>query len=401
MSNHSPAIESPAGTIAGLPLWLKGLVPLLLLAAVVVAVLKVGPAGIARSTVPPVEALSIQRVAFPRPGLVVVSVVNGGPVATTVAQVMVDEALWNHHLDGDRTIPRLGSRTIEIPYPWVLGEPLRLTLVSSTGLTFSHDVEVAVQSPQADAKFLGTFALIGLYVGVLPIFIGLLWLPFLRGIDRKWVDFFLALTVGLLLFLGVDALAEAIDTSAAVASAFQGIGLVLLGVLGAPLLINAISKMRRPADAASSPMYVATLIALGIGLHNLGEGLAIGTAYASGSIALGAFLVLGFLIHNTTEGLGIVAPLGQERPSIGFLARLGLLAGLPTVAGAWIGGLTHSPALITLFFALGAGAVVQVVWELIKLFRRRGEGGLLRPLNAVGLLAGLVLMYATGLLIPA
>lgn len=387
---------------AGLPLWLRALGPLVLLAIVVFAVVQFGPGRLLTSSFPPVEELTINRLSFPRPGLIEVDVVNGGPEPVTVSQVMVDEAFWSHRIDGDRTIERLAVRTISIPFPWVEAEPLAVTLVTSTGLTFTAEAEVVTRSPVVDATYLTTFALIGIYVGVVPVFIGLLWLPFLRGIDRKWIDFFLALTIGLLVFLGVDALAESIETAVLVPSAFQGLGLALLGFVGAPLLINLVGRGGTRRAEPHSALYVATLVALGIGLHNLGEGLAIGTAYASGEVALGAFLVIGFLLHNTTEGLGIVAPLSGERPSLGTLAALGLLAGVPTVFGAWIGGFSYSPTLITLFFALGAGAVLQVVIELWKLFRRRGEGaGLFSPLNSAGLLAGMLIMYLTGLVVPA
>lgn len=399
--HDTTADRAMTGWGARIPLWLRGVLPLALLALVVLAVVRFGPANLAREAVPPVEELTIERLSFPQPGLVRASVVNGGPEPVTIAQVMVDQAYWVHNLNGPRTIERLGRRDITIRYPWVAGEPVTLTLVSSTGLTFSHVTDVAVRTPVPDARYLLTFALIGIYVGVIPVFIGLLWLPFLRGIDRKWVDFFLALTIGLLVFLGVDALAESLETAALVAGAFQGISLSLLGFVGAPLIINAIGKLRH-GNGARSPLYVATLVALGIGLHNLGEGLAIGTAYASGAVALGAFLVIGFLLHNTTEGLGIVAPLGRERPTFAQLALLGLLAGAPTIIGAWIGGFTYSPALTTLFFALGAGAVAQVVWELWKMFRKRdAAAGLFSPLNTVGLLLGMLIMYATGLLVPA
>ena len=177
--------------------------------------------------------------------------------------------------------------------------------------------------------------------------------------------------------------------------------LILVTVIGAatPLLLAALGEWRSRSRGGRSPLYVATLIALGIGIHNLGEGLAIGTAYATGEIALGSFLVLGFLLHNTTEGLGIVAPLAKERPRFRDLLLLGALAGVPTVLGAWVGGFTYSPVWSTLFFAIGAGAIAQVVFELWRLFAR--QGGLARPLNAAGLLTGLLVMYATGLLVTA
>jgi zinc transporter ZupT len=262
-------------------------------------------------------------------------------------------------------------------------------------------VAVATLSPAVDGRYLGTFALLGVYAGVIPVLIGLLWLPFVRGVGRHWVDFFLSLTIGLLVFLGVDALAEALETAALVPGAFQGLSLVLLGVAGTPLAIAALGRWRARHGAERSPLYVATLIAFGIGLHNLGEGLAIGTSYATGEIALGTFLVIGFLLHNTTEGLGIVAPLAAERPGIGRLLLLGALAGVPTVLGTWLGAFAYSPVSTTLFFAIGAGAIVQVVYELWRLFARRGGAGLTAPLNTAGLLAGMLIMYATGLLVTA
>lgn len=374
----------------------RGLGPIVLLAVLVVVFLRLGPVGVIRQAFPPVEELTIQRIVLPEPGVLRVHVVNGGPEAVTVAQVLVDDASWDHTLDGDRTIGRLESRVITIPYPWVEGEPHTVRLVTSTGLTFDATVDVATQSPRPDARYLGTFAALGIYVGVIPVFLGLLWLPFLQRVRQQWIDFFLSLTVGLLVFLGVDALAEAIETAALVPGAFQGLGLVLIGVLGTPLLIGALSRARQQGETA---LGVSVLIAAAIGLHNLGEGLAIGAAYSGGAIALGTFLVLGFLLHNTTEGLGIVAPLAREKPKLLQLVFLGLLAGVPTILGTWIGGFSYSPLWTTLFFAIGAGAVAQVVLLLWRRIRSGSAG--LAPLNAAGLLLGLVLMYATGLLVTA
>jgi zinc transporter ZupT len=400
-----PALQAPderaPSASAGGSLWVKGLAPLILLAALVLVFLRWGPLGVFQQAFPPVEELTVERITLPRPGEMKVRVTNGGPEPVTVAQVLVDDAAFAHTLDGDRTIGRLGSRTITIPYPWVEGEPHEVVLLTSTGTTFAGEVAVATQTPSVNARYLTTFALLGVYVGVIPVFLGLLWLPFLRSIGRRWLDFFLSLTIGLLVFLGVDALAESLETAERVPGAFQGLGLVLLGVVGTPLAIAALGNWKEREKGSRSPLYVATLIALGIGLHNLGEGLAIGAAYTSGEIALGTFLVLGFLLHNTTEGLGIVAPIAHERPSIGQLVLLGALAGVPTVLGAWIGGFTYSPLWTTLFFAVGVGAIVQVVYELWRLFAQRTERSLAAPLNAVGLILGLLIMYATGLFVAA
>lgn len=380
------------------PTWAKGLAPLVVLVLLVATFVRVGPVGVFRQAFPPVEELTVERITLPRPGEMRVRVVNGGPAPVTIAQVLVDDAAWKYTNDGEPTIGRLARREITISYPWVPGEPHEVKLVSSTGLTFSGQIPVATETPAVNPRYVATFALLGIYAGVIPVFLGLLWLPFLRALARRWVDFFLSLTVGLLAFLGVEALVEALENAGRVPDAFQGVGLVTLGLLGAPLAVAMLGRRSAGRTAsARSAWYVAGLIALGIGLHNLGEGLAIGASYASGEIALGTFLVIGFLIHNTTEGLGIVAPLATERPRLGQLAALGALAGLPTVIGTWIGGFTVSPIWATLFFAVGAGAIVQVIVELLRLFLRRPDARVLTPLNSAGLLSGLLLMYGTGL----
>jgi len=388
------------GTARALPAWVMGAGPLLLLALLVLAFLRFGPVGVFRKAFPPVEELTVERIVLPRPGEIRVPVVNSGPAPVTIAQVLVDDAAWAHSLDGGRTLQRLERRTLTIPYPWVEGEPVAVKLVTSTGLTFGGEVAVATETPRVSGRFVGTFALLGIYAGVIPVFLGLLWLPFLRTLERRWMDFFLSLTVGLLVFLGVDALGEALEFAARVPGPYQGTGLVLLGVVGTPLALGMLGR-RGSAAGPASPFAAATLVAAGIGLHNLGEGLLIGSAYATGEIALGTFLVVGFLIHNTTEGLGIVAPLARERPSITRLALLGALAGVPTVLGAWMGGFTYSPFWTTLFFAIGVGAIAQVVFVLWGMLAGHEGGALRQPLNAAGVFAGLLVMYATGLLVPA
>jgi zinc transporter ZupT len=381
-----------------MPVWLRGVLPLALLAVLVAVFLRFGPVGVFQAAFPPVEELTIQRVAFPAEGTLRIHVVNGGPEPVTIAQVTVDDAFWEFQVDPDPVVQRLGSATIDVPYPWVDGEPVAVGVLTSTGVTFTHEIAVATRSPEPDARYLSTFALLGLYVGVIPVFLGLLWLPFLAGVGERWLHFFLAFTVGLLAFLGVDALAEALEIAGSVASAFQGVGLVTLGLLGAPLLIEAVGRLRK-SRSGSGALRTAVLIALGIGLHNLGEGLAIGSSYALGEIALGTTLVLGFLLHNATEGLGIVAPLAKERPGLLQLVGLGALAGVPTVLGAWIGGLTYSPTAAVLFLAIGAGAVAQVIWTLSRFMARSASGSLAQPMNAIGLVAGLAVMWTTGLLV--
>ncbi|MGH7539400.1 MAG: ZIP family metal transporter [Gemmatimonadota bacterium] len=391
--------ERPSGSAFR---WVLGLLPLALLAGMIVLFLEVDPTRLFRAAFPPVEELTIERVSFPGAGTMRVHVVNGGPEAVTIAQVMVDDAYWRYEMDGAPTIGRLAGATLELEYPWVEGEPLTVKLVSSTGLTFEHEVAVATRTPRPDARYLGTFALLGLYAGVIPVLLGLLWYPFLRRLDRRWLHFFLSLTIGLLIFLAVDALEEAFETAALVPAAFQGVGLIAVGAIGALLALRALGGLGRgPGRQGSGALTVAYLIATGIGLHNLGEGLAIGAAYALGEIALGSFLVIGFALHNTTEGLAIVAPVASERPPLWHLAVLGAVAGVPTILGAWVGGFSYSPIAATFFLALGAGAIIQVVVEVGKLVQRSWPEGLFTPLNATGVALGLLVMYGTALLVVA
>jgi len=379
--------------------WLRFGGPLLLLAALAGLVLKGGTLSSLRSDVPPVEELTVERVRL-APGSIAVRLVNGGVDPVVVAQVMVDDAYWTHTITPARTIARLGSATVTIPYPWVAGEAHHLRFVSSNGVTFDHEIAVAATSPTPDAGYFFAFTLVGLYVGVLPVAIGILWLPFLKRLDRRWVHFALALTGGLLVFLAVEALHEGLESAAAVAGAFQGTGLVALATLGSWLLLQAFGGVRPEGPpTASSRLRLAFLIALGIGLHNLGEGLAIGAAYAQGAVTLGAFLIVGFMIHNTTEGLGIVAPVAQDSPRPRQLALAGLIAGAPTIVGAWLGGVAYSPLLATVFMGVGAGAILQVVGVLYRVVARETDGRLWTPLNSLGVAAGLVVMYGTGLLV--
>lgn len=390
----------PAGDVRTLDLALKGLFPIVLLVGFLALFTRVGPLGVFRAAFPPVEELTFERIAFPEDGLIRIQVVNGGPESVTIAQVMVDEAYWEFTVQPSAVVGRLADATVEVRYPWVDGDPLGVTLVSSTGLTFSQEVDVATRSPEVNGRYVVTFALLGVYVGVIPVFLGLLWLPFLAGVTERWTAFFVSFTAGLLAFLGVDALEGALELSEGVASAFQGVGLIVLGVVGTPIVVEAVGRVAR-RSAHGGTLALSVLVAVAIGLHNLGEGLAVGSAYSVGEVSLGTALVFGFLVHNTTEGLGIVAPIAAERPKLPTLVLLGLVAGVPTIFGAWIGGFSYSPMSSVLFLAVGAGAVVQVVYVLAKHLARGSTGGLTAPLNALGLLCGLIVMYLTGLFVAA
>lgn len=389
---------------------LLGLLPLVLLAGLVALILRTGLADAVRGEAPPVEALSFQRVEL-TPGGLVVEVLNDGPDPVRIAQVQVDEAYWAFTQKPAGDLGRLGRARIEIPYPWVQNEAHLVRLVSSTGLTFDREIPVAVATPRPGWRFFWLFALIGLYVGVIPVTLGLLWYPLVGRLGPRALGFLLALTIGLLLFLLVDTAHEGLEAVEGMPAAFQGIALFAFGIFAAYLGIEAfggwLARRRAGAGevsagwAGSAGWATALLVAIGIGLHNLGEGLAIGAAIGLGEVALGRLLILGFTLHNTTEGLAIIAPIARTPVSLGRLLVLGLVGSLPTIAGAWLGGFVYSPTLSVLFLALGAGAIAQVIVQIAKgMAAGRPLADALRsgPVMA-GLLAGFALMYTTGMLI--
>jgi zinc transporter ZupT len=375
--------------------------PLVALGGIVYWMLSGDPFRLAPQGLPPIEDLSFQRALVTSDGFEL-EIVNSGPDPVTIAQVSVDDAYWNFTLDPAGPLPRLGRARLTINYPWVRAEPHTISLVTSTGLTFSHTIDLAVPSPRPAAREFFAYGLLGVYVGIIPVGLGMLWFPAMRKLGRKGLGVILALTLGLLVFLLADTLVEALEVAAELPGTFQGIPLVVFSALAAWLAILAASRRGESREGSDPRMRLAGLIALGIGLHNLGEGLAIGAAYALGEAALGSFLVVGFTLHNITEGVGIAAPLTQASPSIRRMAALALLAGAPAILGAWIGGFAFSPILAAVFLGVGAGAIIQVVAEvsgmMLRQARNAGESAFTWA-NLAGFLAGIAIMYLTAFLV--
>jgi len=390
-----------------LPLWAAALIPVILLAGLVAWIVGSGPTdALTGHGYPPVERLTVERVEL-TDGLVRVAVLNDGPDPVTIAQVQVDDAYWTYAATNGQQLGHLGRTTLEIPYPWVYGESHTVRLVTSTGATFDHVIGVAVPTPQPDSRSLMLFTLIGLYVGVIPVAIGLLWYPVVMRLGRTGLDFVLALTIGLLAFLLVDAAHEAAEVVETLPNSYQGAALLVFGAFGCYVAIEGFGRWlsERRATAGDRAWVIALLIAVGIGLHNFSEGLAIGAAFALGEAALGTLLIVGFTLHNTTEGLAIVSPLARRatagRVPLRQLVVLGLIGGAPTILGAWLGGFTYATVWALLFLALGIGAIAQVMVQILRQVvgeRHFGRYVSERPVMA-GLAAGVAVMYVTGMLI--
>ena len=382
------------------PAWLLGLLPLLLIAAAVAVFGLLDAPGLGDRKGPPVERLAVERTTL-EPGRIELGVRNDGPDRVTISQVIVNDG-FSDFTTSKRSLDRLESADVAIRYPWVEGSAYKVTLVTSTGATIDHEIPVAVESPKSDLGFYGLMALLGFYVGVLPVTLGMLWLPFVRRIDPRWLRVLMALTIGLLGFLAIDATIEGLDVAAKGAQALGGTALVFVGGIVSYLLLSAVEAWlqdrRRAARAAPDGTHVALLVAIAIGLHNLGEGLAIGSAYAVGALALGAFLVIGFALHNTTEGLAIVAPVAARPPTLRRLALLGVIAGAPAILGAWIGASAYNSSVAALLLGAGAGAIVQVIQQLVPSIRDRAQR-ILHPASVGGILAGFAILYATSLLV--
>ena len=385
--------------------WLWALAPLLLLVAVIAAFSAWGGSvtELLGRNPPPADEFDVRRVVF-EPGEIRIRVTNPQRETLTIASVTVDDAIVPFTLDGPQELGRLRSSTIVVSYDWVVDEPITVGVTSSTGIETVEEIPAAVETPEPSlARALG-YALVGFLVGVVPIALGLLWLPNLRRAAPEWLAAFMALTAGLLVFLAVEALSEALELQAGLPRGLGGAGLVLLGVALSWLTLTAFSHSLSRREGGRGGLVgglaLATLVAVGIGLHNLGEGLAIGTSFALGELALGTFLIVGFMVHNVTEGLGIAAPLaeGGASASLGRLTALTLVAGAPAILGAWLGGFLTSDLLAVLFFALAAGAAFEVVLEVGRYVARKAPGGITSPHVLGGFLAGIVVMYVTGLL---
>ncbi len=383
--------------------WIWMALPALALAAILAVILIGKPLERLSASAPPVEELSVESVTL-TPGLISLTVRADGSLPVTVAQVQVDGAWRAFTAAPSATIGRLASARIDISYPWVEGDSHGVVLLTSTGATFEHTIDVAVPALAPAGADLGQMILIGLFLGLAPVAAGLLAFPAIRGASEGAMGFILALTIGLLAYLFIDTVSEGLEVAETALDRLRAGTLVWVAMAATALVLLAIGRRGgRPPEGAA----LATFIAFGIGVHNFGEGLAVGAALSSGAAALATFLVVGFAIHNVSEGFAISAPLAQDRstggrPRFAVFAGLAALAGLPAVPGVMLGAAAFGPYWTALCFGIGAGAILQVIIEIAAMMVRRAEragAGAITATTLLGGTAGLAIMYMTALLV--
>jgi len=422
------------------------LIPLVVLAGMIIFLF--GPGQALLNTGIPLPEVTIERIEF-HEGKIISLIRNTGPETIEISLVDVNDRITAGAIEPSKTLPRLAEAKVIIPFNWNEGVPYEIGITTSDGTRFSNGVEAAALAPTPNIQQASYFAVIGTYVGVIPVLIGLLWYPFIKRLSANKYSFFLSLTAGLLVFLGIDALVEGNEIAGEnVAGSFNGqvliamvtvISFLSLLYVSEKLIERASSRKQQSssynvsASASASPtpsqissiisekkymaksVAISLMISIGIGLHNLGEGLAIGAAVLLGEVALSTFLIVGFTLHNTTEGLAIVAPMAKAgKVKIRKLLVMGLIAGAPAIVGTWIGGFVYSPLAAIVFLAIGAGAIFQVVFSIASMMannnknnsgdidtENKNKHSLLSTSVVAGFIVGMAIMYVTSLLIPS
>lgn len=418
---------------------LFGVVPIIVIGAMIIFLLN-SPGILFQSSVKPLPKISFEKVEFSDDGIVAF-VRNTGPSNTTIAQADVNDRIHPAAIEPSKMLTRLADAKVIIPFVWNIGEPYKIGITTDDGTRFEKTVNSAAPAPRPTVGQASSFAIIGTYVGIIPVMMGLIWYPFIRRLSPNKYNFFLSLTAGLLVFLGIDALLESNEIAVnSLASVFNAqiliimvaiVTLITLMYVSQRLIQRAskrsnseleykarylshsepdsgLSDIRSSSSSSSQqqllirPIAISMMIAIGIGLHNFGEGLAVGAAVLLGEVALSSFLILGFTLHNTTEGLAIVAPMAKSRRiPVTKLMIMGLIAGGPTIIGAWIGGFLYSPIATVIFLSIGAGAIFQVVYSIGSwMYHTNGSRGLLNNhWIIIGFAFGMLIMYLTGLLV--
>ncbi|HEX4346527.1 MAG TPA: hypothetical protein VHZ73_03090 [Vicinamibacterales bacterium] len=388
-----------------LPIWLAALLPLSLLAVFLVIVTHVNPGDALRRRQ---GAFVGQYVSFSKvsvtPDGFLVTVLNESEGPVTIAQVIVDDAFWSYTANRTAAIQPLASVTLTIPYPWVPGENHHIEVMTSTGQRFGGDA-LGVPTPAPDTQFFVTFLSVGLVVGLVPVAIGLCWLPLASHAGRRTSQAMSAFAAAVLLFLLVDSIRQALRATHLMAGAYQGIMLFVIGAAAAFVGVGALSVWwKRRAMAGGSGTYatwaLAVTVAIGIGLSNLARGVEVGTDLAQGEMLLRGVTILGLTLQSVLAGATICAALAGTRARFCAFLGLVLVAGAPAVLGLWLGGLLLTSPVATAIVGMEAGGVAAAIPTLAARIASDAplHEALATPRVVAGAMTGLVMMYIGALL---
>src|ERR671919_654193 len=220
----------------------------------------------------PLPEVAIEKIEFREdPSQIIAFIRNVGPTEITIAQADVNDRIHAAAIEPSKTVSRLSDAKVIIPFFWNPAEPYEVGITTDDGTRFSKTVEAAALAPNPDSQQIIFFAVIGIYVGIIPVMIGLLWYPFIRSMSRNKYNFFLSLTAGLLVFLGIDALIESNEISTDIVSPiFNGQMLIVIVITISSQTRSQVSQ--RQMQDLVKPLAISLMISIGIGLHNFGEG---------------------------------------------------------------------------------------------------------------------------------
>ncbi|AFZ71444.1 ZIP family metal transporter [Natronobacterium gregoryi] len=292
----------------------------------------------------------------------------------------------------------MGDRAIYDLPRWMLAVGPVVVLTAVFGLLYftSPFGDLSGVDEASTLEIIWMLTVIGSIAGIIPVVIGMLWFPFIRELEPRYLHAFMALAAGVLAFIALEMTEDVFEHAGAAESTSLALALGAGGVTAtfAVMYLASRWRQRKMADVEKSGLEIAYLVALALGLHSIGEGLGIGVAYVQGDASLVMLLVLAFVMHNVMEGPTVVAAVARDRetPPLRHFAAMGIIAGGPVILGGWIGSFAQSDVLAALFFGIAIGAILQVLIEVADLIRFDAEA-VATPTNTFTFFVGFVLMF--------
>ncbi len=335
------------------------------------------------------------------PGEIELLITNPGPQPIEIVRLAINDTILPYRITPAASIPQFGNALIQVAYPWVRGEAYTINLFTSDSVAYTTTIDAAQTSALPTLQTLVKLTLMGAGAGLIPLLAGIAWAPAFSAARKRKFLFPMALTLGLLAYSGFIVTGEALNKVQLMNGAYQGIGLVAIGVMGTFLILDTFSRWQAAVGQPDREQRLngAWLLAIATGLRSFAEGLVIGACFAGGAALLGTLLLVSFLVQNFTEGLRWMAGLQADQPSFWRLLALAIIGGIPAIFGIWTGAFVDSQPWTTLFFAVGGGAFLEGAFEFYRSIQR-STARQPRPFTVfIGAILGMLALYAAGLLL--